>query len=31
MVAIYFYQDYTGKQEKYNKEDYADSTLREYS
>lgn len=31
MVAIYFYNDYTGKQPKYNKEDYADSTLKEHT
>ena len=31
MVAIYFYNDYTGKQPKYDKEEYADSTLKEHS
>ena len=30
MVAIYFYNDYTGKQPKYDKEQYADSTLKEH-
>ena len=30
MVAIYFYNDYTGKQPKYDKEEYADSTLKEH-
>ena len=31
MVAIYFYNDYTGKQPKYDKEEYADSTLKEHT
>jgi len=31
MVAIYFYNDYTGKQPKYDKEQYADSTLKEHT
>jgi len=30
LVAIYFYQDYTGKQKRYNKEEYADTTLKEH-
>ena len=30
MVAIYFYNDYTGKQSKYDKAEYADSTLKEH-
>ena len=30
MVAIYFYNDYTGKQPKYNKEEYANSSLKEH-
>jgi len=29
MVAIYFYNDYTGKQPKYDKEQYADSTMKD--
>ena len=30
MVAIYFYQDYTQKQDRYQKEEYADITLSEH-
>ena len=30
MVAIYFYNDYTGKQNRYKKEEYADVTLSEH-
>ena len=31
MVAKYYYNDYTGKQPKYDKEEYADSTLKEHT
>ena len=30
MVGMYFYNDYTGKQQKYDREQYADSTLKEH-
>ena len=31
MVAIYFYNDYNGKQQKYDEKEYADSTLKEHT